>query len=183
MGKAIVKKKWENQLREMVDLIKKGCKVYKFTERKPVLDGTRLRLDWKDTKQTLEKDAALALLWDVVPYTKDDARPGTIMARSALNQEGKASVFIYHVPCLVDQGKANGKATLAEAVDWINQGKPCAARCSFAFKGARGGRISTGYAIEKLLAKDYYELCIEQNFGDDHQAVLMFQSYSGSDWD
>lgn len=182
MGKAIVKKSWENQLREMVDIIKKGGKVYKFTERKPVLDGTRLKLDWKATSQTIEKEAALALLWDVVPYTKDEV-PGTVMARSSINSEGKASVFVYCVPCLVDQGKANGKATLAEAVAWINAGKPCAARCGFSWKGARGGRISLGYAIDKLMSKDYYELCIERGFGDDHLDVLMFQSYSGSDWD
>ncbi len=179
MGKAIVKKTWEQQLRQMVEVIKNGGNVWKFTEKKPVLDGTMLKLAWKPTTATIEKKDALALLWDVVPYS-EQGEPGAIMARVD-KYEGEDCVKVYYVPRKSEQ--SNGKVGIADAVDWINAGKPCAARCGFAFKGARGGRISLGYAIDKLVSRDYHELCIERGFGDDRQDVLMFQSYSGSDWD
>jgi len=179
MGKAIVKKTWEQQLRQMVAIIKEGGKVWKFTDKKPVLDGTMLKLDWKPTTATIEAKDALALLWDVVPYS-EEGEPGAIMAR-ADNHDGKDCVKVYYEPRKSEQ--SNGKVGLVDAVAWINAGMPCAARCGFSWKGARGERISLGYAIDKLMSGDYYELCIESGFGDDHQEVLMFQSYSGSDWD
>ena len=180
MGKAIVKKTWEQQLRQMVAIIKEGGKVWKFTDKKPVLDGTMLKLDWKPTSETIEAKDALALLWDVVPYS-EQCEPGDIMAISSTSNDGKPCVKVYYEPRKSEQ--AGGKVGIADAVAWINAGKPCAARCGFSWKGARGGRISLGYAIDKLMSSDYHELCIENNFGDDHQEVLMFQSYSGSDWD
>ncbi len=180
MGKAIVKKSWEQQLRQMVAIIKEGGKVWKFTDKKPVLDGTMLKLAWKPTTETIESKDALALLWDVVPYA-EQCEPGAIMAISSTSNDGKPCVKVYYEPRKSDP--SSGKVGIADAVAWINAGKPCAARCGFSWKGARGGRISLGYAIDKLMSRDYHELCIERGFGDDHIDVLMFQSYSGSDWD
>lgn len=180
MGKAIVKKSWEQQLRKMVAIIKEGGKVWKFTDKKPVLDGTMLKLAWKPTTASIEMKDALALLWDVVPYS-EQGEPGAIMACACKGSDGKDCVKVYYETCKSEQ--SNGKVGIADAVAWINAGKPCAARCGFSWKGARGGRISLGYAIDKLMSGEYYELCIERGFGDDHVDVLMFQSYSGSDWD
>lgn len=177
-----------SELKVFADLIKKGTPCYMFSSPKVTLDGTKLTVGWADGNLVdKSKENPLNLLWDVVGVvTKTpsiEAMPSEgYLIRAYINDKGEQRIHIFKAPLKpTTMGHAN-KLSVVEKVKWINDGKPCAYRYGFGFKGAKAHRISTGEAKERYAKGKFFEVDLEHTrVGDESGDFLVFCEYSAAD--
>ena len=174
------------ELKVFADLIKNGAKVVLFTSAKVGIDNrNRLTVNWADG--SFVNDNPMNLLWDVkgiitaTPSVNDVPSDGYLI-RTRVDDEGKTRVQLYKKPGVTGFCHATHTTTVADKVQWVNDGKPCAYIYGFSYKGARAHRISTGEAKDRLLHRKYMECDVEtKEFDGKPQKVLLFSEYSEGD--
>lgn len=175
-----------SELKVFADLIKKGTPCYMFSSPKVTLDGAKLTVGWMDGNLVKSQDP-LNLLWDVVGIvTKSpsvDAMPSEgYLIRACLNAKGEQIIHLYKAPLKPTTMGHENKLSVVEKVKWINEGKPCAYRYGFGFKGAKAHRISTGEAKERYAKRKFFEVDLEHTrVGDENGDFLVFCEYSEGD--
>lgn len=176
-----------SELKVIADLIKSGAPCYLFNSTKVTLDGTKLTVGWADVHPfDKAKTNPLDLLWDVTglptktPSVTAIGDGYSVMARP--NNNGVQSVMFFKKPSKPTTMGHENKLSVIEKVNWINEGKPCAYRYGFGFKGAKARRITTGEAKERLAKKKYFEVDLEHTrVGDVSGDYLVFCEYSAAD--
>lgn len=175
-----------SELKVFAGLIKKGTPCYMFSSPKVTLDGTKLTVGWMDGNLVKSQDP-LNLLWDVVGIvTKSpsvEAMPSKgYLIRVCLNAKGEQIIHLYKAPLKPTTMGHENKLSVVEKVKWINEGKPCAYRYGFSFKGAKAHRISTGEAKERYAKGKFFEVDLEHTrVGDESGDFLVFCEYSEGD--
>ncbi len=175
-----------SELKVFADLIKKGTPCYMFSSPKVTLDGTKLTVGWMDGNLVKSQDP-LSFLWDVVGIvTKSpsvEAMPSEgYLIRACLNAKCEQIIHLYKAPLKPTTICHENKLSVVEKVKWINEGKPCAYRYGFGFKGAKAHRISTGEAKERYAKRKFFEVDLEHTrVGDESGDFLVFCEYSEGD--
>lgn len=178
-----------SELKVIADLIKSGTPCYLFNGTKVTLDGTKLTVGWADGHAIDKaKTNPLDMLWDVTELpTKDPSVTAIGDGYSVVvrpNSSGVQSVMFFKKPSKPTTMGHENKLSVIEKVNWINEGKPCAYRYGFGFKGAKAHRITTGEAKERLAKGKYFEVDIEHTrVGDVSGDYLVFCEYSAADMD
>lgn len=176
-----------SELKVIADLIKSGTPCYIFNSTKVTLVGTKLTVGWAEGHAIDKaKTNPLDMLWDVTELpTKDPSVTAigdgyTVVVRP--NSNGVQSVMFFKKPSKPTTMGHENKLSVIEKVNWINEGKPCAYRYGFAFKGAKAHRITTGEAKERYAKGNYFEVDIERTrVGDVSGEYLVFCNYSTAD--
>ncbi len=175
-----------SELKVFADLIKKGTPCYMFSSPKVTLDGTKLTVGWMDGNLVKSQDP-LSFLWDVVGIVTKSPSVGTMptegyLIRVCHNAKGEQIIHLYKDPLKPTTMGHKDKLSVVEKVKWINEGKPCAYRYGFAFKGAKAHRISTGEAKERYAKRKFFEVDLEHTrVGDESGDFLVFCEYSEGD--
>jgi hypothetical protein len=176
-----------SELKVIADLIKSGAPCYLFNSTKVTLDGTKLTVGWADVHPIDKaKTNPLDLLWDVTglptktPSVTAIGEGYSVIVRP--NNNGVQSVMFFKKPSKPTTMGHENKLSVIEKVNWINEGKPCAYRYGFEFKGAKAHRITTGEAKERFAKKKYFEVDLEHTrVGDVSGDYLVFCEYSAAD--
>ena len=174
------------ELKVFADLIKNGAQVVLYSAANVGIDErNRLTVGW--CNGSIVKDAnPMNRLWDVtgivteLPSMTDMPSVGYLIRSKVI--DGKTTVQLFQKPGVTSFCSSKHTTTIADKVQWVNDGKPCAYIYGFSYKGARAHRISTGEAKDRLLHRKYMECDVEtKEFDGKPQKVLLFSEYSEGD--